>query len=477
MTVCKHCFTRVAYSNGNTSNMTAHLRRHHPAITHTYPTSSERHIKITKAVGVFIAKDLQPFSVIGDAGFCHLIKTIDPRYRLPSRTFFSTEIIPDLYEKTCNSIVNELAKAQSLALTTDGWTSRATMSYLTISCFAHVVNLAAKKAVSINTVSRLLARVRKIVTFFHKSTKAHHVLTVKQEMLNLPRHKLIHDVTTRWNTVHDMLERYTEQQPAIYSALLDKSFKLSVKNVTMLNDSEQKLAEELIQVLTPLKTVTALMSSETTPTISMILPLKEMILKSMSPGDQDSGTVKEAKAAIINDLAKRYTDPNLHDCLQIATALDPRFKSLPYLEDSRDKLYRNIIHEILEHEQQGLVENPVPSTDEHNPSYPPPKKKTAMSEVFGELFKTEEKQGKPFPQIIEEEVTTYKLADSIHVDECKFPHVAKAAQQHLCVPGTSVASERICSTAGDIVSAKHSRLAAENVDRLIFLQKNLKIQE
>ncbi|GAA6065516.1 E3 SUMO-protein ligase ZBED1-like [Tachysurus ichikawai] len=170
-----------------------------------------------------------------------------------------TEIIPDLYEKTCNSIVYELAQAQSLALTTDGWTSRATVSYLTvtvhymsdwemksavlqtrplyeshtsahlaeeltnpvntwklrrpnmllpvttdnapnivnavneadglgpqISCFAHV-NLAAKKAVSINTGSRLLGRVKKTVTFFHKSTKAHHVLTVKQEMLNLPK--------------------------------------------------------------------------------------------------------------------------------------------------------------------------------------------------------------------------------------------------------------------------------------------------
>ncbi|KAL1262821.1 hypothetical protein QQF64_005560 [Cirrhinus molitorella] len=102
MTVCKHCFTPIAYSNGNTSNMTAHLRRHHPAISlsegriaekviksskkqqslaesfqQTYPTGSERHIKITKAVGVFIAKDLQP--VIGDAGFCHFIKALDPQ--------------------------------------------------------------------------------------------------------------------------------------------------------------------------------------------------------------------------------------------------------------------------------------------------------------------------------------------------------------------------------------------------------------
>ncbi|KAI5626840.1 zinc finger BED domain-containing protein 1-like, partial [Silurus asotus] len=149
ITVCKHCFTRVAYSNRKTFNMFAHLQ--HPAISlsegriaeqviksskkqpsltesfqHTYPTGSEKSMKIPQPVRVFIAKDLQPFSVIGDAGFCHLIKTLDPRYTI------LTEIIPDLYKKTCNSIVYELAQAQSLVLTTDSWTSWATVSYLTV---------------------------------------------------------------------------------------------------------------------------------------------------------------------------------------------------------------------------------------------------------------------------------------------------------------------------------------------------------
>ncbi|KAJ8346859.1 hypothetical protein SKAU_G00282600 [Synaphobranchus kaupii] len=123
--------------------------------------------------------------------------------------------------------------------------------------------------------------------------------------------------------------------------------------MAMLTDSEQKLAEELIQLLKPLKTVTTLMSSETTPTTSMILPLKEMILKSMAPGDEDSATLKEAKAAITQDLERRYTDPALHDYLQRATALDPRFKSLPSLdESSRVRLYRDLTTDILEHEQQ-----------------------------------------------------------------------------------------------------------------------------
>ena len=57
-----------------------------------------------------------------------------------------------------------------------------------------------------------------------------------------------------------------------------------------------------------------------------------------------------------------------------------------------------------------------------------------------------------------------------------FPHISKVAQRYLCVPGTSVASERVFSTAGDIVSASRSRLDPEHVDMLIFLQKNLIIK-
>jgi len=105
----------------------------------------------------------------------------------------------------------------------------------------------------------------------------------------------------------------------------------------MLTDGEQKMAEQLIEVLKPLKTVTTLMSSETT-TNSMILPLKEMILKSMVPGDEDSTVIKEAKEAIAQDLDRRYTNPDLQKYLQKATALDPRFKSLPSLDDSSTKI-------------------------------------------------------------------------------------------------------------------------------------------
>lgn len=94
-----------------------------------------------------------------------------------------------------------------------------------IGCFAHTVNLAAKNAVSISQVSRLLRKIRKVVTFFHCRTTASHALKTKQGMLELPVHKLIHDVPTRWNTTFDMLESYLEQQAAIYSALMEREVK------------------------------------------------------------------------------------------------------------------------------------------------------------------------------------------------------------------------------------------------------------
>lgn len=78
-----------------------------------------------------------------------------------------------------------------------------------------------------------------------------------------------------------------------------------------------------------------------------------MILKSMTPSEEESSTIKDATAAIAKNLEDRYMDPGLQDCLHGSTALDPRFKSLPYLdEDSVQKIYSVVTREIMEIEEQ-----------------------------------------------------------------------------------------------------------------------------
>lgn len=108
-----------------------------------------------------------------------------------------------------------------------------------------------------------------------------------------------------------------------------------------------------------------------------------------------------------------------------------------------------------------------------------------MAELFGELFTTQEQGTKSKVKVIEDEVTSYRGVDCIPLDadpltwwktkELIYPHVAMLARRYLAVPGTSVPSERVFSTAADIVTASRSVLTADNVDRLIFLKKNLKI--
>ena len=55
----------------------------------------------------------------------------------------------------------------------------------------------------------------------------------------------------------------------------------------------------------------------------------------------------------------------------------------------------------------------------------------------------------------------------------RFPLLARLAKKCLCVPATSVPSERVFSAAGDILSAQRASLDADKVDMLIFLKKNL----
>ena len=54
----------------------------------------------------------------------------------------------------------------------------------------------------------------------------------------------------------------------------------------------------------------------------------------------------------------------------------------------------------------------------------------------------------------------------------KFPLLFQLSLKYLCIPATSCASERVFSKAGEIVSAKRSRIKPNHVNNLIFLNKN-----
>ncbi|XP_060072932.1 zinc finger BED domain-containing protein 4-like [Ylistrum balloti] len=205
----------------------------------------------------------------------------------------------------------------------------------------------------ISSVSRLLGRMRRIVTFFHSSSTATKKLKDKQKALNLPAKRLVQDVKTRWNSSFDMMSTFLEQQPAVYATLTEKDIKKNLKEVVTLSDTDISLAEELVDVLKPLKTITTIMCEEKSPTISLVHLMKERLLRQLRENESDSGLAAQVKTEIRNDIESRYSDPDIIRWLEMCCALDPRFKTLPYHDQvEANRVYGNLVDMMTESEEE-----------------------------------------------------------------------------------------------------------------------------
>ena len=82
--------------------------------------------------------DMRPLSVVESPSFCNTLTKAEPRYDVPSCTFYKDTFIPKLYETTKSAIISELCDAiGGVSITTDCWTSSATQSNMTVT--AHFV--------------------------------------------------------------------------------------------------------------------------------------------------------------------------------------------------------------------------------------------------------------------------------------------------------------------------------------------------
>ncbi|XP_055956189.1 E3 SUMO-protein ligase ZBED1-like, partial [Patella vulgata] len=505
---------------------------------------------------------------VENEGFRKLIYELEPRYKIPSRSYFSETLIPNLYTKSKSFVLDKVKKAAHVGLTTDSWTSRSTESYVTITstfitedweranyvlqtrklceshtgenlaivlsdaikewnisdqpslvtdnarnmgtmaaqgnykvhfgCFAHTVNLAAQKALLVERVSCLLAKIRRIVAYFHRSTTACAVLKEKLKTQHLPDQKLIIDVCTRWNSSADMIERFLELQAGVYGALTSKDLRGKERDLSNLIDADISLAEDILICLKPMKTVPTVMCSEKHPTASMILPIYFELLSLMSYKDDDNACICELKSAVTTDLSKRYQDPEVRMFLQKASLLDPRFKSIPFLKDDEKlELYTQVTVEasnnvvvqnssqISRSKELVLVDNDSVNSPETATQPKRSKTESGIISILGDTYNTLAPPHSPMSviEIVEQEMAKYREEIGISLttnpltwwsaQRNKYPYLSKLAKVYLCVPGTSVPSERVFSTAGDIVSSQRSCLKPSCVDMLIFLKKNV----
>ncbi|XP_076660811.1 E3 SUMO-protein ligase ZBED1-like [Halictus rubicundus] len=342
-----------------------------------------------------------------------------------------------------------------------------------VTCAAHKIHLAIQSALKEGDVSHVLAKASKIVAHFRHSVLASKSLEMKQEQLNLPKLKLIQSVRTRWNTELQMSERLVENRSAITNVLADRNItnQKQAQNLEML-ESEWKVLEILIQLLKPLEVATTILSGGI---LSMVQPIVRAIISNHLIPAKDKYNEEDNIIVIINELTTQlstrfslewYLESTvLVPAASKASFLDPRFKQL-LSETGTAKIK---IRESIERETTEYSLN-IGETDEAEKN-----RTRALDFIFmraGGRQNTSSSQ-QYMLYLVEPEIdANMDPFEWWKSHEQKMPIIAQLAKKYLCIPATSVASERVFSAAGNIVTPSRNCLANENVTTNTFLHQN-----
>ncbi|CAL9689321.1 unnamed protein product [Knipowitschia caucasica] len=587
---CKICKRSVVAKGGNTTNLFHHLKQKHlleynkavkareeaSASTddvvrpkkHTqqtigvtlnngapYEKGSKRWGDLTNAVTRCLARDMMPIQSVEREGFSKMLKTFDPRYKLPSKKYFSKVALPALYEDARTEVSNALSSVEFFASTTDMWSSRTSDPYLSLtihyvdkdwklqnkcletsffpddhtgeniakglkeflnswklgeekqvcvttdnganvvkatalnnwtrlSCFGHRLHIAIERSMKDPRIERAVGVGKKIVAAFGHSWKRQRALQAAQKELSLPEHKLITECCTRWGSRQRMIQRLLEQEKAIAQVLAaDKTTRH-----LMLTWQDIEVLDSISTALSPLLEFTDAFSAEEYVTISCVKPVLQIFNNDLlKVKDNDTQLTKDIKTAILDYMNKSYKDSVTERLINMASLLDPRFRT-EYLSESESEAIKvQAISELepLVSDQGstaiGFSETPPPASGDQISQGAAKKQRKSLGSflkgsVSGKTDVTAERLLSELSSYVNSPAADSECDPLVwwKIHTVNFPHISRLARKYLCIPATSSASERLFSTGGNVVTCQRSSLKPSTVNMLVFLTKNLK---
>ena len=524
------------------------------------PCSSVRASQIRGLIAGWVTSDMRPLGISNDPGFRQLMSFIEPSFTVPSRTTVAS-MVRRRHECAKKELAAKLADVTSIAITTDAWTSKAVVSFVTYTghfvtddwslvsyvletkrfsgshtavnlaaatnavldkfhipveslqclvhdeaanqmaasrilrdehgwdfqaCAAHRLQTCIRHAISSSRpVSKLLAAARQMVGHFHHSAKSTEALNTKQQAMGSGGKtgaplRVVQDVPTRWNSSFLMLQRLLELRLPIMAVLEDPELTKPAHRQLLLKDGQWHLAKELVASLEGPAKATTVLGGQTYCTQSLVVPVAKSLLRTLQIDSAGSSmAIDEFRTTLAAEIEVKFSlDP--FDPLSLpslSAALDPRSRSLGFLDDDDDKAAVKV--EILRRVRE-VTEDCEDSEECEECEDEPPAKLARQDDTSMFFFYPVDQQQSSSDA--EAEVTQYFTGKPAHPStdplqwwktNCyRFPGIAKVAKKILCIPATSVPSERIFSAAGIIVNKLRASLSNDNVDALIFLHVN-----
>ncbi|XP_067010494.2 E3 SUMO-protein ligase ZBED1 isoform X1 [Anabrus simplex] len=353
-------------------------------------------------------------------------------------------------------------------------------------CFAHTLNLVVKQAMSaVPEIENIREKCRRIVGFIKSSCSAKEKLEAVQQQLDKPRHKLIQEVETRWNSTFSMFSRLHEQKQCIAVTL-----SCFAHAPECLNPEEWEIVSRVLSLLSPLESLTCELSSEKYVSLSKVIPMSKALHGAFhQPHTSKScDPVEKLEDNLLQQIQTRFALVEDVKHMALATLLDPRFKNLGFKSKEKAKehvgLLTKLCTTILKEEQSSQTDLSCwPLEDHQRPSTSESPILTTASSLWKsfdcEVQQHNDKHSATSDAILEVqsymgEVLLPRSANPLDYwkkNEGRYPSLALLAKRYLSV-ATSVPAERIFSKAGLILSRQRNRLSGSMVDKIVFLNTN-----
>ena len=262
-----------------------------------------------------------------------------------------------------------------------------------------------------------------------------------------------------------MVERILEQESAI-RVVLSADRKVSHLIPTW---QDIEVLQSIHKALSPLLSLTDILSGENYVTVSAVLPMLQLIEISVLKEDEnDTQLTKDMKRRIITDLTRRYpASSDVSEIQRCATFLDPRFKSKPFSDSEMESIKEMIVFESIVI-QSVATPSSEQSSDGGSLEPPPAKRKKNL----GTFFKKHEEDQQVSNSTNTTPITTEQqcrkeLTDYLSIEKLDFEEdplmwwklassklliLSNTACKYLCVCATSLSSERVFSCSSNIVT-------------------------
>ncbi|CAF3389170.1 unnamed protein product [Rotaria socialis] len=440
--------------------------------------------KITNALAEFVVLDGRSFETLNGLGFINLIECVltTGRTLLESSNMNANDLIADsrtisrnidkMYEKRKSQLITLCKSIKSFVITVDFWSERKLVNSileefgLSLCLSSYIVSDNENKMrCAFNDVKR-------------RGCSDHYLNKIPEKTFTDEKNIELQEPQKMFHLIKEIAEhvRRTHRQNKLTK-------KLQTFSKTRLNGKQ--LLNQLCDFLIPFDEVIEKLSDEQRPTIHLVLPLREYLIKYCIVHEDDENCLIAIKKFIENQIMTMWIPQDEH---YLATILHPNFKQFdknPYDKSTAMKLLQNEINNqtkslsslvSLDASCSTSIATTVSkvSSGENNVEK---RKKNLLSLCFDDrrpsMSNMDEFTSWMSCNLTLDDKENDDLLGFWSKNSLSFPIISTIVRDIFAISASNTTVERTFSISKNLITDKRTRLGTEKVNQMIFLRKNL----